>query len=74
MKANAVHVVELGKVGVLPIEVPDPKYDEVMVRTKACGLCCWDSWLIRGVNAPGPYAVSQSATKAPELWRKWARA
>ena len=25
-----------------------------MVKTKACGLCCWDSWLYRGVNAPGP--------------------
>ena len=21
----------------------------------ACGVCCWDSWLYRGVNAPGPY-------------------
>ena len=54
MKANAVHVTEVNKVGLLPWEVPEPKYDEVLVKTKACGLCCWDSWLIRGVNAPGP--------------------
>lgn len=54
MKANAVHVVELNKVGILPLEVHEPKYDEVLIKTKACGLCCWDSWLIRGVNAPGP--------------------
>lgn len=59
MKANAVHVVECNKVGLLPLNVPEPLYDEVMVKTKACGLCCWDSWLIRGVNAPGPmpYAI-----------------
>ncbi len=59
MKANAVHVVEMNKVGILPLEVPEPKYDEVLIRTKSCGLCCWDSWLIRGVNAPGamPYPI-----------------
>ena len=34
--------------------MPEPKGNEVMVKTKACGLCCWDSWLYRGVNAPGP--------------------
>lgn len=59
MKANAVHIVELTKLGILPIEVNEPEYDEVMFKTKACGLCCWDSWLFRGVNAPGPmpYAI-----------------
>ncbi len=54
IKSNAVYVTELNKVEVRPFEVAEPKYDEVLVRTKACGVCCWDSWLIRGVNAPGP--------------------
>lgn len=54
IKSNAVYVTELNKVEVRPFEVAEPKYDEVLVRSKACGVCCWDSWLIRGVNAPGP--------------------
>lgn len=54
MKANAVHVVELQKLGIMPIEVREPKADEVMFKTKACGVCCWDSWLYRGVCTPGP--------------------
>ena len=54
MKANAVYVVETNKIDVMPYEVAEPKAGEVMFRTKACGLCCWDSWLYRGVCAPGP--------------------
>lgn len=54
MKANAVYVVEMNKVGILPYEVREPRAREVTFRTKACGLCCWDSWLIRGVCTPGP--------------------
>ena len=55
MKADALWVVEPFKIEVRPFEVEEPKYDEVMFKTMACGLCCWDSWLYRGVNAPGPY-------------------
>lgn len=54
MKANAVHVVELNKIGLLPYEVKEPGFGQVMFKTKACGLCCWDSWLYRGVCTPGP--------------------
>ena len=54
MTAKAVHVVELNKIGILPYEVKDPGPGEVMFKTKACGLCCWDSWLYRGVCTPGP--------------------
>ena len=54
MLANGVYVTEYMKLGILPYDVPDPKYDQVRVKTMACGVCCWDSWLYRGVNAPGP--------------------
>lgn len=59
MKANGVYITEYMKHGILPYEVGDPKYDEIRVKTMACGLCCWDSWLYRGVNAPSemPYII-----------------
>ena len=54
MIANGVYVTQYMQLGILPYEVREPRYDEVRVKTMACGLCCWDSWLYRGVNAPGP--------------------
>lgn len=54
MLANGVYVTEYMKLGIMPYDVPDPKANEVRVKTMACGVCCWDSWLFRGVNAPGP--------------------
>lgn len=55
MKADGVFVKDYMQLAIMPYDVPDPKYDEVRVKTMACGVCCWDSWLYRGVNAPGPY-------------------
>lgn len=52
MIANGVYVTQYMQLGILPYEVREPRYDEVRVKTMACGLCCWDSWLYRGVNAP----------------------
>lgn len=59
MIAKGVYVTEYMKLGILPYEVKEPEYDEVRVKTMACGVCCWDSWLFRGVNAPGdmPYII-----------------
>lgn len=60
MKCEGVFITDYMKLGVGTLNVPDePKADEVLVRTMACGVCCWDSWLYRGVNAPGPmpYAI-----------------
>ena len=55
MKVNGVFVTDYMKLGVMENEIPDePKADEVLIKTMACGVCCWDSWLYRGVNAPGP--------------------
>lgn len=55
MVANGVYVTDYMKLGIMPHELPDePAPDQVLVKTMACGLCCWDSWLYRGVNAPGP--------------------
>ena len=54
MLAKGVFVTEYMKLGLMDYDVPDPSFNDVMVQTKSCGVCCWDSWLYRGVNAPGP--------------------
>ncbi len=54
MLAKGVFVTDYMKLGLMDYDVPEPKWNKVMVKTKACGVCCWDSWLYRGVNAPGP--------------------
>lgn len=54
MKVDALWVVEPFKIEVRPFEVEEPKYDEVMFKTMACGLCCWDSSLYQCITAPGP--------------------
>lgn len=54
MQANALWVVEPNKIEVLPIELPTPKYNEIQVQTKAVGICAWDSYLYRGMDAPKP--------------------
>lgn len=55
MLAKGVFVEDYMKLGIREFDVPEPRGNEVMIKTMACGLCCWDSWLIRGVNVPGPY-------------------
>lgn len=54
MLAKGVFVEKYMQLSIREYDVPEPKADEVMIKTMACGLCCWDSWLYRGVNAPGP--------------------
>lgn len=54
MKANALWVVEANKIEVLPLELHPPKYYEIQVQTKAVGICAWDSYLYRGMDAPNP--------------------
>ncbi len=55
MKCDALWVVGYEQLEVRPTEVPEPKYDEVQIQTKACGVCCWDSYQYRGISGPGPY-------------------
>lgn len=55
MLAKGVFVDDYMKISVREYDVPEPKANEVMLKIMSCGLCCWDSWLYRGVNAPGPY-------------------
>lgn len=55
MLAKGVFVEDYMKLSIREFDVPEPNATEVMIKTMACGLCCWDSWLYRGVNAPGPY-------------------
>lgn len=54
MKADALWVVEPNKIEIRPLEVEEPKYDEVLFRTMAGGVCCWDSFLYQGISALGP--------------------
>ncbi|MDL2206391.1 alcohol dehydrogenase catalytic domain-containing protein [Eubacteriales bacterium OttesenSCG-928-N13] len=55
MKCDALWVVDYEQIEIRPIEVPEPLYDEVQIETKACGVCCWDSYQYRGMSGPGPY-------------------
>ena len=56
MKVNGVYVADYMKLAIMSHEIPDePAPDEVLLKVMACGLCCWDSWLYRGVSTPGPY-------------------
>ena len=63
MKSNAVWVVAEKKIEIRPVEIKAPKYDEVQIETKACGVCAWDSYLYRGLSAPGPipYVIGHEA-------------
>lgn len=54
MKTHALWVVEPNIIEVLPVELPPPKYNEIQVETKAVGICAWDSYLYRGMDAPKP--------------------
>src|SRR5690554_619881 len=54
MKTRALWVVEPNRSEIIPVELPAPRYDELQVQTKAVGICAWDSYLYRGLNAPGP--------------------
>lgn len=55
MKCDALWVVDYKKLDVRPFEVAAPKYDEMLIETKACGVCCWDSYQFQGQSGPGPY-------------------
>ena len=55
MKCDALWVTGYKKLDVRPLEVEPPKYDEVLIETKACGVCCWDAYQFQGQSGPGPY-------------------
>lgn len=55
MKCDALWVTGYEQIEVRPTEVPEPSYNEVQIETKACGVCCWDSYQYRGMSGPGPY-------------------
>ena len=40
MIANGVFVKEYMKLDIMPYDVREPKSHEVMVKAKACGVCC----------------------------------
>ncbi|MGE5678142.1 MAG: zinc-dependent alcohol dehydrogenase [Pseudomonadota bacterium] len=55
MNTDALFVVEPNKIEIHRVELPAPKYDELQVETRAVGICAWDSYLYRGMSAPGPH-------------------
>ena len=54
MKTKALWVTAPERIEVREAELPAPKYDELQVHTRAVGICAWDSYLYRGMSAPGP--------------------
>ena len=54
MKAKALWVLQPSKIEIREFELPPPKYDELQVETKTVGICAWDTYLYRGLSAPGP--------------------
>ena len=54
MKTNALFVVDPYKIEIRSVDLQAPRYDELQVETKAVGICAWDSYLYRGISAPGP--------------------
>lgn len=55
MEIGALWVVKPNNIEILPAELPAPKYNEIQVQTKAVGICTWDSYLFRGMDAPSPF-------------------
>jgi Zn-dependent alcohol dehydrogenase len=55
MKCDALWVVDYKKLDIRPHMVEGPKYDELLIETKACGVCCWDAYQFQGQSGPGPY-------------------
>lgn len=55
MKCDALWITDYKTIGILPTEIPEPRYDEVQIQTKACGVCCWDGYQFQGQSGPGPY-------------------
>lgn len=63
MKVDAIWVAEPNKLEIRPLEVTEPRPDEVQIDVKACGLCAWDSYLYQGISGPGPtpYPIGHEA-------------
>lgn len=55
MKCDAIWVVDYKRIEVRPVEVPEPRCNEVQIETKAGGVCCWDAFQYQGQSGPGPY-------------------
>lgn len=68
MKADALWIVEPNKIEIRPVEVPEPKPNEVQLRVKAVGICAWDSYLFQGISAlgPMPYIIGHEAVGVVE--------
>lgn len=53
MKCKALYVKNFKELEIGEVELKDElEANEVLVKTKACGVCAWDSSLFQGVNAP----------------------
>jgi threonine dehydrogenase-like Zn-dependent dehydrogenase len=55
MKCDAIWVTDFKKIEIRSLDVQKPKYNEILVQTKACGVCCWDAYQFQGQSGPGPY-------------------
>lgn len=55
MKVDALWIVEPNIMEIRQVEIGPPKYDEVQIEIKACGVCAWDSYLYQGISNPKPH-------------------
>lgn len=54
MKVDSLWITAPKQVEIRQVELGEPAYDEVQIEVKAVGVCAWDSYLYRGISAPGP--------------------
>ena len=54
MKSESIWIVGERQMEIRSVDIGDPGYGQVQVNIKACGVCCWDSYLYRGQSALGP--------------------
>ncbi|MDX9916516.1 MAG: alcohol dehydrogenase catalytic domain-containing protein [Gudongella sp.] len=55
MEIKALWVTGPEKIEIRDEKLPEPGYKELQVETKAVGICTWDSYLYRGMDAPHPF-------------------
>ena len=52
---DACYIVSEKQVEIRKAELDAPKYGEVQIRVKACGICAWDSYLFLGRDMTEPF-------------------
>lgn len=59
MLVKSLYITAPRELSLVEHDLPEPKAHEILYRTKACGICAWDSYQYCGVNVPRtlPYII-----------------